>query len=321
MDGAGGAPLPQAPGAGPGPHHQQHRPVYFQSCDPAEWQTWKINFRQLVWLNNWNHRHARLICATSLIGKAKESVQHINIQVNGDADANAPDFEGLLTEYDAVFLPAAHGDIARAALHNITQNPSEDINSWHNRCRHAYILAFPNVADLNANIALVDLFIKGLHSPYIKERTHSTRPQTYVEALAAAQNAEATALICQKDASTNKGVFHVVQHSSNGKSANDVKCYLCDASHYLRDCPQMTKARALLNRQNSRQPRRGDSNGFRRRGNNRGWSVNAITPSNPHKWVNPSLDSQAGGSTNHEQVPDLEPLFYQGNGSGREPRH
>ena len=207
----------------------------FTTGDPTDWRNWRDNFALTVNINGWNHQRARREAAAAMQGEAKSSVRDIPV-----ADgAGALNYNELLDLYEARFVTAAAGDLARSQLKAARQSESETILAWHSRLRELFIRAHPemNAAAIAASLDLRDSFILGLSDNQVKTDTWRARPATFAAALTDASNVQAGMVILQHHQTgatvkTEPGLNQV-----GGAPPGGAGCYLCDKPHFLRDCP------------------------------------------------------------------------------------
>ena len=93
----------------------------FSSGDGVEWRTWRRNFEITATINAWDARRQRREIAASMTGTAQLYVADIAI---GDVQGAAPAAD-LLDLYEARFLPAAAGDLARVTFKDARQEEGD----------------------------------------------------------------------------------------------------------------------------------------------------------------------------------------------------
>jgi hypothetical protein len=207
----------------------------FSSGDPVEWKTWRSTFVVIADINGWQAARAKQEVRASMDGNAARTVR--------DIDFAAPlTVAALLDLYEARFLPAASGRLARAEFINVTQSGDETLLQWHSRCREHFMRAFP---DENAEPSqkLRDQFIMGIIDEVISTHVYDANPDTYAGALDSAQRKSATRIIFSKRSGAAGGGLHHMENQKDDKRG----CHFCgDLNHFQRDCKLWTKAKGIL---------------------------------------------------------------------------
>ena len=167
------------------------RPETFTSGIGADWIVWRQNYETIVTLNEWtaeNHRERiKNEARASLSGVAKQRTLHI-----ASAGANET-WEQYLDRLQAIFLPQAAGQFAKAEYENSCQLPTETIAEFHSRIHMLFIRAFPEMAEnFDGSAILIRKFVLGLANTAIKTWALDQNPNTFAGALQAAQNKAAT---------------------------------------------------------------------------------------------------------------------------------
>ena len=234
------------------------------SADPQDWIAWRDSFEITVGINNWGHQRARRELAAAMQGEAKRAVIDIDIQ----ADAHAADVVLLLNIYEARFVTAAAGDLARAEFREAKQKEEETILQWHARLRQLYIRAYPNLnaAAINASLDLRDAFILGLSDAQVKQDTWRARPLTFAAALTTAGNCHA-GMIVLKQAT---GMTEIKQEPIGAMAQPrpfQGRCWTCNRTgHRSNACPRNTSTAAAAGYRGGRSGQRGGGAAARGRG-------------------------------------------------------
>jgi hypothetical protein len=237
------------------PRAQGRKTTSFASGDPVEWKTWRSGFEVIANINAWGPARAKQEIRAALEGNAARIIGDINF--NAPADAAA-----LLDIYEARFLPAAAGRMARAEFTKITQSADETLLQWHSRCREHFIRAFPNEGP-EASQRLRDQFVVGITDEIVSTHVYDVDPNTYALALESAQKKSASRLIYGNRSGAAGGGLHGMERDEKRGA-----CHFCgDLSHFQRDCKLWTKAKGiLLDGQGQRGGGRGRSGQRRGRG-------------------------------------------------------
>lgn len=205
----------------------------FSTAIASDWNDWKSNFRIAVTINGWDHCRARREIGASMTGTAKQYTSTIPLEdevadwvdpndhdqgrhvFGGPIDANDPNrgnhgavhYEGLLTAYDAAFLPGAGTQIARLLFAEAEQMEGESNPAWHHRVRVLYQRVEPgfNAAAIEASLELKTAFIYGLRDPVVRNMTFVKGANSYSGALLAANEMTAGKHVMDKRSSTGNG--------------------------------------------------------------------------------------------------------------------
>ena len=311
-----------------------------QEITPEAWMTWRSNFVITAQIANWDDPRARLECARAMKGPAKQVTAHIptGVQQGPLAGQNADPVADLLDLYEAVFVPQAATDAARAELRRIKQEENESILVWLTKVKYHFRRANPNMnaADVNANGDLKDLFIMGLANPDTKKGTIWARPANVQAAYEAAMSIDG--------ASDVYGVARAGVHSMaalekrrtfSRPAMTDKECWECgETGHISRFCkkksPYFYGKRTRPGRGRGQANRRGNWKSPRGRVNNRPYrprsaadgrpassSLNAMEPgtaetSNASQRTEEEADySQAYGDLEDYQEENHEQNFHQ----------
>ena len=249
------------------------------SVDPDKWRTWRHNFQNIVTINRWDDRQARLEICSSITGDAWSRVEHIPagipaVPAGGGPIPNAQPYTDLLDAMEQCFLPEQAGAIARVNFHSAAQREGEDLASWHGRLRSMALRAYPGWAvAINHNVQLIEHFVRNLANLEVRREVSNVGPQTYQGALEEAQKRTATLYAYQSAVKGKKlNTTAMEQHLyaiTEGQADDTVaamgnrpftkkrKCFNCGSTQHLRRaCPKPATPR-----QGSSQRGRGQSRG------------------------------------------------------------
>ena len=231
------------------------KPPTFESGDPIEWMTFRRTFEITIQINHWPNNRARRELAGAMTGKAARAVAGIAIETPlGYPDI---DYGVIIDAYQAIFLPPAASDLAVAQFEKCRQWADEEHLVWHSRCRDMFTRAYPG-EPTEHNRRLVAAFCQGLANLQVKDYVFMHRPQAYTDALAAAQNREAS-IKCMVDMgpapSTAEGSSQGGSIAAMGtgdtvgamRKSGGVKCWHCEhMGHVQSKCPALIKAAKAL---------------------------------------------------------------------------
>ena len=164
----------------------------FASLLPSDWVAWRSNFEITARIAGWDNYRNRLEVGRSMRGKAKNVVGHIDLGVDHNNPDAAQNVAGLLDLYEAVFVPAAATDAARAKVRTIRQDEGESMLEWLTKLVYHFRRAHPdlNNQQIQASGDLKDLFIRGLTNRETRKATCWSRPATVQAAYEAAMSVE-----------------------------------------------------------------------------------------------------------------------------------
>lgn len=165
----------------------------FENPEKDDWYTFKKQFTALPGALGWTHRQARAALFNCLRGPAAAAASNSPIWEVTDVPLNAVDhnpdgetpWRDALLHLEGLFLPRAASQIAKSHFDIAAQQPRESLIAWHTRIRNLFLKAYPGNAD---EAALIRRFAAGLRSEQIRRQVFRSDPDTYLIALAAAQN-------------------------------------------------------------------------------------------------------------------------------------
>ena len=257
----------------------------FTTATSTDWLVWRRSFLVHAQKNNWNARRQKMEIVSSMQGQAAQDTQGIPWEADDITPAQ------LLDRYEAKFVPAAAGQLARAEFADAQQHLDESINAFHSRLLTLFRRAYPGRPNPTNDVQLIEAFGLKLLDAVVSQYTLDANPATYEEALQVAQRREATKIL-QKDASKRRATINGINQiqPSPKRPRVDEACYFCNKSgHYQQDCWHYKKARQQLqpdNQQNgwprnqrglhrNPRPNRGfQGRPFRGRGPQRGYLKN-----------------------------------------------
>lgn len=266
----------------------------FRDMMVDDWSLWRTQFTSFITLRGYNDLQSRLALHQLMNDQAAHAVA--DIDVRAAVAGNNPTIALVLDLYEARFLPAAAGDIARAELCSVRQLPTETVLGYHSRVRTLYRRAFPNAQ--GGDDQLIYNFVNGLNNREIGEAVLRGHPADYAAALNLAQ-AEASILHLRMSSAFAAQQAHQAalpflhtqiqqnfgQNQPNGVEPMEIgainaainnankkddkpppQCFFCESKdHFKNNCPLWQKALQQLRSPNFR-------GGFGNRGRGRGYS-------------------------------------------------
>ena len=219
-----------------------------EATDPASYLAWQDRARAALADNpDWPDLRQRRRLAMALVGAAGRAVRHIDY----NQAANA---EGLLAQYQGVFVTVAASRLTRINFATAAQEEQESLSDWHNRCRVTYQQAYPdNLQDLEHNVTMIDQFVRGIADPTICQGVYDLNPVTYAAALTTAESKLAGLAMIQHRTGTlqprplrvkqepNMFALHKTPAGTKAPAAglSSKSCWICSRlGHLQRDCPQ-----------------------------------------------------------------------------------
>lgn len=190
----------------------------FKSTDPKEWERFRHKFVACARINRWVNLDQKLQLFGAMAGDAFDAVHDIDLQLDVAPPQIAMTANQLLDAYQARFMTPMHGDDSKTAFDIATQNPTEEILTWHGRCRSLYTRAFANVNPQN-DPHLINKFIKGIKDFDVKKFVMQGRPETYQQALERAyiEISAKKSLAAEKSSTATKSIstLEEIQESIN----------------------------------------------------------------------------------------------------------
>ena len=251
---------PQAPAPRPPAAQQSGNKVKvntFSNAPDEDWLVWKHHFEQCRQLNKYNDNESRLALAAAMKGRAAAAVMDLTV-----LDPNEG-IRDLLRNYENRFLPASASQLSRVQFEQVTQNARENILDFHARLRQLWNKAYPHLRD---ETMLIRKFSLGLRRADVRRQVIRTNPQTYGDALEAAQNEASVAQVCSVTETGAGAAEHmeigamIKNHFRGKKIANLDKrrtlgsggstgkkggtCHFCGKSgHWKNECHLLGKAK------------------------------------------------------------------------------
>lgn len=227
-----------------------HRIERFGAESHENWTLWREHFISTATLNGFDDRQSRLALRGAMVGKAAWATLDIDV-----LNADYPTIAHVMQLFQARFRPAAASQLERVKFDGARQYNSETTLNYHSRLRAIYNDAYPNAND---ETPLIRKFIQGLKSKDLKLQVLRTNPDTYQEALEAAQN-EASVLQLGKLFDLGASQSHAAEPmeigamqpngnratnqqtanrpSYNGSNKKKGNCHHCGkAGHWKREC-------------------------------------------------------------------------------------
>lgn len=244
----------------------------FSSGVGLEWRTWRGNFVIFAGVNEWGDLRQRQEAKGSMEGDASRMIQDI------------PHDQGtivqMLDAFEARFLPAAAGRMARVEYDVAIQDAKETPLMWHSRLRELYDRAYPD-GNNQVDQHLRDKFTLGLYDPAVRRHVCDAAPATYAEVLESALGKTATEAVLAT-VGTNRGAaggaFSIgavgpsTPGGEGGPPAGGFRstgpCWHCEKlGHIKRECPILRgNRRPTVAREAGGAPGRGGFRGNRGRG-------------------------------------------------------
>ena len=232
------------------------RITQFGNEDDESWTVWKNHFLNVSRLNGFTDLEQRLALAGAMKGKA--ALATLDINVEEPVGLEDPTIDNVMGLYQARFLPAAASQLARVKFDMARQGTTESILNFHGRLRAVYNEAYPDAAD---HVLLIRKFITGLKRRELRMQAMRIGPETYAEALEAAQNESSVQQLAKihelgaapaGDEPMEIGAMQPNQNNAtnNNNNSNSAprfqkgKCHFCQKNgHWKRDCGLLKKTR------------------------------------------------------------------------------
>lgn len=185
--------LMNAPNPPAGPHPQPRgasnkvKVNHFSNATEEDWLVWKHHFNQCRQLNGYTVDESKLALAAAMKGRAAAAVMDLRVL---DPQQTVAD---LIQAYENRFLPASASQLSRVQFEQVSQGPKETILDFHARLRQLWNKAYPNLQD---ETMLIRKFSLGLRRSDVRRQVIRTNPNTYGDALEAAQNEASVAQVC-----------------------------------------------------------------------------------------------------------------------------
>lgn len=228
------------------------------STGTADWLVWKRKFDGAVRHNQWNDQRQREEIQWAMTDEAARMTYDIDI-------LDPRTIDEVVADYEARFIPAAGGQVARAELSHIRQRVDENTNQFHGRVREIYNRAYPGENVQNSQ-QCIEKFVLGLMDIAITRFILDRAPATYAEALRLAQMKTASEMTLALRPDAQKTAIHNLQQTNaairpgQGRAGfrkadsdkADKACWHCQSRQHVRsNCLDFWKSR------DSRPPHRG----------------------------------------------------------------
>jgi hypothetical protein len=227
--------------------------------EPQAWRTFRVDFEDARQINGWNRTRSRRELRMALQGPVRQLVDDMVFIPAGVDEAAMPEVAVLLNAIEARICPPGDSDVDRINFRQAQQEPGEPVMEWLGRCRSLYARANPAVPhdQLDGNRTIIDQFILGMTSVYMKTRTWERRPANLTDAGNFAVNLEAGQRVVSGTRAGLDPKVNAVQQENHEVAATGKMgpCYFCGrTNHQLRDCRELT---ALKKKYEEEKGRRG----------------------------------------------------------------
>lgn len=212
--------------------------------EPQAWRTFRVDFEDARQINNWNRTRSRRELRMALQGPVRQLVDDMVFVPAGVDEAAMPEVAGLLDAIEARICPPGDSDVDRINFRQAQQEPGEGVMEWLGRCRSLFARANPAVPHnaLDGNRTIIDQFILGMTSVYMKTRTWERRPATLTDAGNFAVNLEAGQRVVSGAKPGQDPKIAAVQSEDRAVAATGKAgpCFFCGrTNHQLRDCREL----------------------------------------------------------------------------------
>ena len=264
------------------------------------WLVFRVHFKHVAKLNDWNDRQARFYLASCMVGDAGQAVLHIPTEIHNPATDT---LERLLDQYQEIFLPPAQSETAKLQFEHMEQGPNESILHYASKMRCLYLHAY-NDPNSESSIILIRRFLYGLRNPAVQFKVMESSPTTFASAIATAVQytslKEVQAMMQggknMQSSTAGNGVYQIIQNEARrgtptqggvnaiqenqrprtGYNLSQMQCYQCgNRGHLARNCFQ------------------------RRNGGNRGRGRNFRRPMSRGRPLGRQPNGQFGGGRNN----------------------
>ncbi|CAM6055110.1 unnamed protein product [Sphagnum tenellum] len=154
--------------------------VTYEGKDNDDWHSFRKSFLLIARFQRYTDEEAKLALLACMRGQAFLAVATIPVE------DPAMTLENVLTICDERFLPPAASDRARSRYETCVQGPKEEVINYHSRMFTLYCRAYPDNVGGNYQQLIRD-FTRGLNRKRLREQVLRTSPQTWPDALNAAQ--------------------------------------------------------------------------------------------------------------------------------------
>jgi hypothetical protein len=242
-----------APAGGP-PRNPRMLNISFEGRESDDWISFRQAFENACRFQDYGARHAKW----ALKGCMKNTAFLAISDINHEDDAET--VEQLLGRYEEKFMPPAASDMARARFETAVQQPKESILQWHGRLRmlwtRAYAAAVGGWGGGVGDAILIRTFARGLRTKKVREHVLRSQPNTYDDALQAAQTEQAVADSCNyipgstpAFATNIGGSHHGGAHHGGAEpmeigamGTGKIQCHTCHLfGHIARECSLQKK--------------------------------------------------------------------------------
>ena len=180
---------------------------YLSKVDAQSWRGWRNHVSLVIQENGYalvNHDRAKRQVKIHITEKAEELTRDIQYVTAAEAaDAGDPEetYEDFLDRLQLRFLPRSAQFAARTQFELSKQRPDESIGHFHARLVSEFYLAYPDTPNPEVDPHLMRKFSHGLKDAAVQAFVLQEEPETYADALSAA---EAKYAVLQTVASCHK---------------------------------------------------------------------------------------------------------------------